>query len=344
MISIIKTDWIWLKIVIALMTVATPSFVSADESEPVRQVATSPLLVLLAARDDTSIAVERQLVGELRLTLDTMEVEQVVIDREDFLSLTLPAQLSMIQPMIRRFMARAVVWVTIGNNGGHLIQFVVTDRGNATVRTVEAGSAEELALAVRELLDSSYLFEGRQNPESGKKPAPWFSVASSVSLSGGISGHKGSSLCGGMGVSGRFDLPVGLFMGLDFDGKYGPVEKEFDGLLTGWRLEMGIHAGYLFKLGKFGIGPYGEATALRSFMNAVLKDGAYEKYKWWSFRGALGIEAKLKITDLFSLLVDWTVGGIAGARAFERTSNHSTALATPIIDYSFSIGFMTGIL
>ena len=166
--SHIKTYRIHLLTAVLLPVLACPQPTQAGKPDPGIQASTSPLLVLLAARDETSIEVERQLVAELRLTLDTLEVEQVVIDREDFLEMTLPAQLSVIQPLIRRFMARAVVWVTTGTNGGHIIQFVVTDRGNSTVRTVEAGSAEELALAVRELLDASYLFESRQG--SGRSP------------------------------------------------------------------------------------------------------------------------------------------------------------------------------
>lgn len=305
---------------------------------------TAPLLVLLAASDESSMAVERQLVGELRLTLDSLEVEQVVIEREDFLELTLPTQLAVVQPLIRRFMARAVVWVTIGTGGGYIIQFVVTDRGNATVRTVEAGSPEELALAVRELLDTSYLFAPKQKKRANNEQNSFFSIGMLLGLNGGMYGHHGASLSGGMGISGRFDVLDGLFFGPIFGGKCGPGQTEFDGLISGWRIDTGLFVGYLFRFGKFGIGPRGELTALRSAVNAVLGQGDYLRYSWWSFRGALGIEVLLKLNDKFSIFIDWTIGGISKSHVFKRESTGAEVIATPIIDYAFTIGFVTGIL
>ncbi len=304
----------------------------------------SPLLVLLAAKDDTSINVEKQLVGELRLALDGLEVEQVVIEREDFLDLTLPQQLSAIQPLIRRFSAKAVLWVTIGTSGGYFVQFVVTDRGNATVRTVEAVAPEELALAVREMLDTGYLFAAREKPEKKHSKEPFFSVELALGLNGGLYGHKGNSLCGGTALGGRLKLTKGLFTGIHVAGKYGPKQSRVDGLITGWRLDMTLSGGYRFKMGRFETGPIGEITAFRSSQSSVFEKGDYQHYKWWSFRGALGLEVLIRVSQSFSVFVDWTAGGITRSHIFERESNNSTALATPIIDFAFKIGFITGVL
>ena len=79
-------------------------------------------------------------------------------------------------------------------------------------------------------------------------------------------------------------------------------------------------------------------------MRAILGNGEYDAYDWWSFRGALGIEALLRLSDNFSIIVEWTAGGIVKARRFYRVSNQSTELATPRVDYAFTIGFVTGIL
>ena len=312
---------------------------------PAEPAFSAPLLVLLAAKDETSMAVERQLVGELRLTLDSLQVEQVVIEREDFLDLTLPAQLAVVQPLIRRFMARAVVWITIGTNGGRLVQFVVTDRGNSTIRTVEAGSPEELALAVRELLDTSYLFEDKAETDNDSDTdTALFSVGASLAMNGGMYGHKGSSLCGGMGIEGRFNPIKGLFVGLGTAFKIGPGHEEPDGILSGWRMDLGVFGGYLFYFGRFGIGPYGEITAFRSSLSAVLGEGDWERYAWWSFRGALGLATRLRLSSVFSIIINWTVGGISRSHIFERESSGSGVLATPIMDYAFSFTFVTGIL
>jgi hypothetical protein len=329
---------------VAMLSATIPHVVSAEEEQSV-PVSTSPLLVLLCAKDENSMAIERQFIGELRLTLDTLQVEQVVIERQDFLELTLPEQLAVVQPLIRRFMAKAVLWITVGTSGGRIVQFVVTDRGNATVRTVEAASPEELALAVRELLDTTYLFDSEGNGTSEKKREPRLWVGFLLGLNGGIYGDTGnSSLTGGGGLETRLNIVNGFFIGLTLVGKQGPIQAMADGRIAGWRIEIGLVTGYRFGFGKFEIGPYGEVTAVRSSVNAILGLGEYSGNSWWSFRGALGLEALLRISPLLSVILDWTVGGIPQSRVFKRGSDQSEVLATPMVDYSFLLGLIVGVI
>ena len=316
---------------------------AGGQSEPTPQVPTaSPLLVLLAAEDEASIATERQLVAELRLTLDGVPVEQIAIEKGDFLSITLPEQLEVVQPLIQRFLAKAAVWVTSGGTSGHLIQFVVSESGSATIRTVEAGSPEELALAIRELLDSTYLIDiGTRKKEESRKTEPRLSLAPLVGLNGGMAGYKGGSLYGGIGLEVRYRFTKGFFGGLTFVGKLGPRVVKDDGIVLGWRIEPGGFLAYLFRIGRFGIGPYLQLSALRSTMNMVLGESDYQTDDWWAFRGALGLELFLKISDYFFIVLDWTIGGITKNKEFERDSTQSVVLATPLIDYSFTLGFST---
>jgi hypothetical protein len=329
---------------ILLSVVTTIEAQGAEEQE--ESLSASPLLVLLAASDDASIKIERQLVAELRLTLDGVQVEQIAIERGDFLTLTLPEQLDVVQPLIKHFLARAAVWVVVGGQNGHLIQFVVSDRGNSTVRTVDAGSPEELALAVRELLDSAYLFNPKNKKEEPQAPRYHFALGSTFSISGGMVGHEGASVTGGSGVQARFAIGKGGLLGLHIAGKLGPREKESDGMVLGWRTEFGGVLGYLFRIGDFSAGPYGELMALRSTFNAILGSGDYQKQSWWAFRGALGLEMSLKLSGQLSLFVDWTVGGIVKPLRFKRNSDKqpTTVLVTPSVDYLFTIGFATSLL
>ena len=314
------------------------------DGEQVEAVSVSPLLVLLAATDEVSIKIERQLVAELRLTLDGVQVEQIAIERGDFLSVPLPEQLKVVEPLIRRFMARAAVWVVTGGRSGHLIQFVVSDRGNSTVRTVDAGSPEELALAVRELLDSAYLFNKKKTTDDTDVRRHLFALASTWSISGGMVGHSGASVAGGAGLQARFMLNEGVRLGVQIAGKLGPRVSSVDGLGLGWRTEYGVFAGYLFKIGEFGLGPYGELTAHRNTFASVFEKGEYEKSNWWSFRGALGMELSLRLSEKLAIFIDWTFGGIAIPYRFKRSSNDSTVLATPAMDYAFSLGLATSLL
>jgi hypothetical protein len=330
-------------VILALLFSFIPNSGSAEEHDG-DSVSTSPLLVLLCARDENSMAVERQFIGELRLTLDTLQVEQVVIERQDFLELTLPEQLAVVQPLIRRFMAKAVLWITVGSAGGRIVQFVVTDRGNATVRTVEAGSPEELALAVRELLDTSYLFDKEAGAKVEKKQEPKLWVGFVLGLNGGLYGYKGNTLTGGGGLETRVNILERFFIGVTLVGKQGPTNSTYDGQITGWRLETGVIAGYRFGFGRFEIGPYGEATAVRSSINAILGQGDYLGYDWWSFRGALGLEALLKVSPMLSIIVDWTIGGISRSHIFNRGSDGTAVFITPMIDYSFLFGLVVGLI
>jgi hypothetical protein len=304
----------------------------------------SPLLVLLAASDDTAINVERQLVAELRLTLDGVQVEQIAIERPDFLTSTLPEQLEVVQPLIRRFMARAAVWVVTGGRSGHLIQFVVSDRGNATIRTVNAGSAEELALAVRELLDSAYLFDPKPRRVDIEPPPTRFSLGGSLGLNGGIVDGRGPTVLGGAAIQARL-MPVESFLlGLQVAGKLGPRASLKDGLALGWRTEFALCCGYRFRIEDFYFGPYAELSLTRSSFNAVLEKGEFETHSWWSFRGALGLELSLNLSKYINIFVDWTFGGIVNRRRFRRASNGSTIMSTPVMDYAFTLGLASRVL
>jgi hypothetical protein len=303
----------------------------------------SPLLVLLAADDPSAVATERQLVAELQLALDGISIEQIAIERDDFLTITLPEQLEVVQPLIQRFLAKAAVWVTSGGTSGHLIQFVVSESGSATVRTVEAGSPEELALAIRELMDSTYLFE-LDNKKKEPEPPPRFSLGTQVGLNGGMAGHEGASLYGGLGIEARFRFTGGLYGGLVIAGKLGPREVEEDGILLGWRVEPGVFFTYTFRIGRFGAGPFMHLSALGSSINMVLGEGDHDTYHWWAFRGALGLELFMEISTKMSLVLDWTVGGISTNGRFKRRSTNTTVVITPRIDYCFTLGFITNVI
>lgn len=328
-----------LYIVVAFLFVSARILpVDAEDSVP----SVSPLLVLLAASDETSVTIERQLVAELRLTLDGVQVEQIAIEREDFLALTLPEQLDVVQPLIRRFVARAAVWVVTGKRGGNLVQFVVSDRGNATVRTVNAGSPEELALAVRELLDSTYLFNPKSKVTQNTPRATRITLGGGLGLNGGIV-YEGASLIGGAAIHARVMPIERYFLGLMVMAKMGPRLHLDDGLVQGWRTEISLQTGYRFAIEAFGIGPLVELSVMRSAFSAIIGEGEYSYEHWWSFRGALGIEVALDLSEYLTIFIDWTLGGIARPGHITRASDQSVLLETPIMDYAFSLGLASKI-
>ena len=328
-----------------MLTVCSLGHTAAAEEKVSHPAYTgSPLLVLLAAEETRSVEIERQLVAELRLTLDGLQVEQIAIERADFLAVPLPEQLEVVQPLIKRFMARAAVWVVIGGRSGHLVQFVVSDGGNATVRSVGAGSPEELALAVRELLDSAYLYNPKPKTHVDLVTPAFFAVGTTLELTAGMVGHYGGSVLGGAGLQARLMPIPPLVLGCQLAGKIGPHESQHDGIALGWRTEISLFAAYLFSIGDFSAGPYIEGSAMRSSFNSVFEKGDFEQHTWWCFRGALGLEMSLKLTERLSFIVNWTAGGLSHQIQFTRSSDETAVLTTPRMDYTFTLGLVTAVL
>ena len=133
-------------------------------------------------------------------------------------------------------------------------------------------------------------------------------------------------------------------LGIHIAGKIGPRESQDDGMLLGLRTEFGAIAAYLFRIGDFSLGPYGEATAIRNTLNSVLGVGEWDEANWWSFRGALGMEMTLKLSEQLSIFADWTFGGNTNRKTFERVSTKTKVLRTPLMDYMFTIGLATSVL
>ena len=150
---------------------------------------------------------------------------------------------------------------------------------------------------------------------------------------------------GGIGVELRYRFIKGFYGGIIVGGKLGPRKVEEDGIILGWRVEPGAFFSYLFRIGRFGVGPYLNLSALGSSLNAVLGNVEDSTMRWWAFRGALGLEIFLEISREFGITLDWTIGGVTQNAEVARESNtDSKVLTTPWVDYSFTLGFITNVL
>jgi hypothetical protein len=221
---------------------------------------------------------------------------------------------------------------------------VVTEQGNATVRTVEAGSPEELALAVSELMEQTYLYEPTQGMREKATAPPWFLMGVTIGLAGGMYGHSGESLMGGVAMQARFRFSERVYGGLFIEGKLGPRQGEPDGIISGWRMAPGVFLTYLFRFSRVGFGPLLELSAMYTTLNALLGSSDYTTQRWWSFRGGGGVELDVQLSDMISVFLDFTVGGITHAGKIVRRSSGSEVLTGPFLDYSVNIGVIYGVL
>ncbi len=304
------------------------------------------LLVLLTAVSDESTVSEEQFVSELRLTLDEVAVESVNVEVEGFPSLPLTDQLRETELLVARFAATAAIWIASASPGMSVAQLVFANKGDSLVRTVEAGSNKELALAVRELLVDAYIVKKKEPPEKPPEekeseknhdPSPW-GILPIIEASGGLVGNQNATMILGGGLGVERMSKINLLVRALILGKIGPWDRTADDLVLGWRVALRLEVGYLWRAGIFGVGPIASVSVLFSSIAMSLGAGDSQTHDWWSFRGALGFEIRWQLAGRVALLIDLLAGGLSSSEKFVRRSDGSTVLQTPYMDLAGTLG------
>jgi hypothetical protein len=333
------------------------------------------LLLVLTATEDAAAEREQRLRTELALTLDGFDVRAVESGDVGFPGLALSDKLALIQLWVDRNGAVATTWVEEAPSGQVLLHLVALATGRALVRIVEAergpDTEAELALAARELLGEAYLF----GPATGDpaveqvvsavqaqvappptaappvvvapsprapttRPEPVWGVLPLARVGGGLYGHRGPHLQAGGGLAVERRLGSGGFARLMLGAAGGPRGTTRDGLVTGLVVEPVAALGYAWTFWVLSLGPVVELAAPWSRLELALGAGDPQQFGWWGFRAALGIELRLELTPALGLVAGWNAGGQARQEEFERRSDGSTVLETPIIDWRASAGLI----
>jgi hypothetical protein len=251
-------------------------------------VSTSPPVMLLqtAANPETSRR-EQRLFEQLGLVLDDFSVLMTPPPVNDFVKKTLPDQIAAVIPDASNEGAVAVIWLNIPAPEQIMLNLVAIGTGRTLVRTVEVAkgpnSERTLAMMLRELLGTAYLFEKTsavppaiqkvvnqvsqqvgagppvqkeavaQQPAEPLSNKERFFLSAQVLANSGIAGQLGDSFRPGLEPSA--ELKVGDFLiGAQAMLMLGPYSAG-PASLTGVELSIGLHATWLVPVSRALVGP-----------------------------------------------------------------------------------------
>ena len=316
------------------------------------------LVVLLVARDGADKAREARFIDELELTLDDFDVKLVDPGPADFTALSLKDELGVVQALTEPLSAAATIWIESASPDVTMLHVVALSTGRAFIRIVEAkqgpGAERELAIAADELLGQVYMLSpppaaapvenavGKVVEKAAalreRKSTVELGVATFFTASGGLYRREGSWFRLGGGAALELWPKGGALVRAGFSVVAGPFFDPDDGAVSGYGLYPELGAGYLWTLGRLRLGPVASAAAMRSTATLTLGQGTAHTATWWSFRGALGVQARLSLSPAVAVFLEPSVGVWSHPRRFERVSDGSVALRTPLVDWGASLG------
>jgi hypothetical protein len=321
--------------------------------------APSRLSLLTACGGPVPSANEEQLRSELELALDRYDILVVDPGRADFSDLPEQEQIAVIrQATSNAADTSPVVWLECDIHEQPVLRLLVTDGGLPTVRVIGGGSFEEIALIVQELIGAAPPPAAEPEPPRGEAPAPvpppedhpageespglTVGILTAVELGGGLVGHVGASLLGGVGIAVDLRFPIGFFGRVALLGKVGPRAEEREFLIVGQRIEPRVELGYLWEVGRLAVGPLVGLSPLLSFIDFAHDEGHHQRKHWWSVRLACGVDSRWQLTERLSVAVDLSAGFMPSKR-FYRRSSRATLFKTPTMDLAGMVGVIVTI-
>lgn len=324
------------------------------------------LLFVRMATGDAGTARESRLYQELGLALDRFALISVEAER-GFAQMPLGQQLASIQDLVDREGAVAVTWLGQPAPGQLLLHLVVAQTGRVLVRSIQAQPGSEkkeanLAVAVRELLGTAYLFEPAPSPQGAAairevveevrqrvapSPAPpplapsspgkWrvvasFHVGQGVGASFGGLTQWGGGLAGGRRVSERVWLDLGV------EGDAGPVGGNGDVSVAGWR--VGPHFGAFWGLtaGPFTFGPHLGLQLDWRRLQSYRGDQALQQFSSVEVRVIASAQVRWKVTPALGVVLAPRLALCPQSDVFLLRSTQAVVATTPLFEWGAVVG------
>ena len=331
-----------------------PKAAGAQDSAPVSR---SRLSVLAVCAGPELSGREKHLVSELELALDGFDIITVYPGLSNFRELSETEQVKVIRASTRNAADTSpVIWLECDIWEKTVVRMGSTQDGVFTIRNLEGGSVEEVALAVREIVSDSFQIsspeetaqeaepqtETEEEPIETEQPGFRVGILTAFEIGGGLVGHEGSSFLWGGGIAVDLRIPQGFFGRLAFVAKMGPRVEDRELLMVGYRIEPRVEVGYLWTVGFFEVGPLVTLAPMWNSVDFAITDGYHQYYDWWSLRFAGGFDSRFKLTDRLSIVLDLTLGFMPSKRFYRRLSK-STLLKTPTMDLAATLGLIVEI-
>jgi hypothetical protein len=342
---------------LVLVLVLIPLLSKADDSPYSRDI--RKVILLRVANDDRTSEMENQFATQLKLELDTVEIEEVYFKNKDFSSLVLKENLDIIKGLMEKKAILASLWIGEGKENDVLLHIVSLSANSAFVRVVSIPKGpnriQELAFSTEVLLMQTYSMASTEKEKPIEQP-PQARIVKEVSIDFEENTQKPDALR--FGVMPRFHLNIsdpqsfvlmggGLLLELQFrrtffgglfvTGQGGPSVKSASAEVSGWLLQLGIEFGYRWTLGKLKLGPLARVAPYRYAIQFTPNDGGEEKRTRWDLVSCLGLDLRFPVARHLEIGLDAALGIHSHTRDF-RLEDGTTILSLPRFDAQVSLG------
>ena len=310
---------------------------------------------------------QQRFVTQVGLALDGFDVVNVSSSKPGFVRMTLVDQMREIEPLIEEQDAVAAVWLAEPSPGFLLVHLIAVRTGQTLVRTLRAQGQEttemELALAVRELLGTAWLFAAPDALESPVMQAlvddlreqviragrRYRGGASAVGLYGavrvreGLSSRQGPSSLVGAEVGAELELAPDFsarLAGVLFTrlGNATKVGTELDSYGVAPLVGLSYTAINLDWLsGRLALAPAIELAF--EWERLTFKYPPLDRtYTSARVRAAGGVDLRWQLSKTVAVFLAPRVGWTSQQDVFLRETDNTALLRTPRIDWGFVLG------
>jgi hypothetical protein len=315
------------------------------------------LLVLSLSNDDTDhLALETEVVTQLKLELDDLQIEQKDVSKTVFVEASLQEKLKELASMPQRQNVVATCWIEMKNDQSILLYMVALKTGRSVMRIIKADKgprfAEELAFSAQELL-------GQMKPpekpvavkedvadvvdDTGASSAKQKRLQLSVAPFGQIGGANPAKwLEAGGGIWGELRVNRGLFFVVSMAGMGMPLADPADGWVSGATFVPGVEVGYTWWRGAFGAGLNCGATLRYYKLKMVIGESEKTDVGFFDPMVTAGVNLRFEVSDILSVVLSPAVDFRFHTRDLRRISDNSIIVSTSIANWSLRTGLQFG--
>jgi hypothetical protein len=314
-------------------------------------------LRVLALSDDTDqLALEKEVLTQLKLELDDLQIEQKDVSETGFVGASLQDKLKEINGMPQQQNVVATCWIETENEKSILLYIVALKAGRSVMRIIKADKgtrfAEELAFSAQELLAQLKPPEISVAPEegvsetlddTGASSTKSKTIKMSVAPFGQITGaNPGKWLEAGGGIWGELSVRRGLFFVVSMAGMGMPMSDPYDGSISGAAFVPGIEVGYTWWTGTFGAGLNFGATLRYCKLKMVIGESEETDVDFYDPMVTGGVNLRFEVSDILSVVLTPAVDFRFHTRDLRRVSDNSIIVSTSIANWRLRTGLQFG--
>lgn len=324
------------------------------------------LLILQLTNDGPARNLEEHLVSELALVLDSFATITLRPELPDFAKLSLSDQTDYVAPLVVQYRAAAAVWAVQRTDGSILLHLVAIESGRTLTKTLQArrlkNAPSTLALAVRELLGTAYLFDSPPKDggvevqkivdelrhhalvDQGTTTQPFFidwRTAIGASSNVGVMGHHGPAQIYG----GQFSVEASITSQVAILGGIAVHIRNASTTTTRYRGQnIAPHVGALalWPLNSFQVGAVSYLSFIREQISISVPATSPQSFVHQRFEVALGPTFRFWFGNTLGIYGNLTANYAPERGLYRRRSDRKLLLSTPSLAWGAQFGLLFG--